>query len=359
VRRPHDRDHHHPSRLIRGVAVALAALASAAPAAADGHFAALPSPVAPLSPAPPLGGGAAASAESTRHRVDARQTVRIGVDASGTPFRVVATQRLDVRVLGDYFFTIGAPALDVFRAGGSTADPGFRTGAVIWQGFDPGRRILAARVVLDTAQVEELLPLRISVARGRTVLTNATGLDVGAFAADAERGPLRAYLARLRGAIARGAEPVGGSIVVTTSPVATRLRVVAPLQVEGTIGGRRVSLILRDRAVVPAVGTVRLTVTPEFALDTAGASSLDGRRLLALVMRATLTVARTRQYQTFLGNPDPTGRSETTYVFRTARRVAPAPVPPSSHSHSPVTALVALLGTALALAAAVVLWARS
>ena len=98
-------------------AVALAALALAP------HYVALPSGVAPLSLTPPLGNGATAANENVRHRVIARTTVRVSVTPDGTPFAVVATQRLDVRVLGDYFFTIGAPVRDVARVLTVDLDP--------------------------------------------------------------------------------------------------------------------------------------------------------------------------------------------------------------------------------------------
>src|SRR6478736_1408928 len=78
-------------------------------AAIPGTFVALPSPVAPLSWSPPLSGGATATNEIVRHRVNARTRVDVALDEDGTPFRIVATQRLDVRVKGDYFFTVGAP----------------------------------------------------------------------------------------------------------------------------------------------------------------------------------------------------------------------------------------------------------
>ena len=90
--------------------------------------------------------------EGFRHRVAATTRSTVAVDPSGTPFAVHATQRLDVRVLGDYFFTIGAPLLDVAAAPGSASTPGLRATAILWAGFNPGTRVLIARATLDPAQ---------------------------------------------------------------------------------------------------------------------------------------------------------------------------------------------------------------
>lgn len=357
MRQQEHRQDHHPSRLRRVLAVALAALAAAAPAAA-GRYVALPSPAAGLSPEPPLGGGAAASVESVRHRVTSRTRVVIGVDGNGAPIRVAATQRLDVRVVGDYFFTIGAPVVGVSRTAGSQSSPGYRTGSIVWAGFNPGHRVLGVRAVLDARRAARSLPLRISVASGRTILTNATGVDVSTFAADATRAPLLRYLAQLRSAVARRALPVAGGAIVTTRPVAWRAHVVAPLRVRGTVGGRAVSLVLRGRATIRATGAVRLTATPLVDIGTRDVAKLGGRALLAYTMRTILTVARARQYDAFLGNPDPTGRSQTSYVYRTAERTASPPTAVPRRSPRSYT-LVYLAAGVLALAAALAVWARS
>jgi hypothetical protein len=107
---------------------------------------------------------------------------------------------------------------------------------------------------------------------------------------------------------------------------------------------------------------VRLTVTPanpERLLNDP-TSGLSGRQLLDRASRAALTVARVRQYQTFLGNPDPAGDNQTTYVFRTAARPTPqaAAVVPASRRNWARTIAVAA-GLLLAAAAAAFVWSRS
>ena len=349
------RHRHHPALLIRALA-ALAALLLA-PAASAGNLASLPSPTAPLSVAPPLAGGAGASAEAVRHRVTSHVSVTVSVDRSGTPFAVSASQRLDVRVAGDYFFTIGAPVLDVRALPGSQATPGFRTGAIVWEGFDPGRRILGARAVLDPVQVAPMLPLRIEVGKGMVTLVNATGVTASAYDAEAQSAQLLRFLAGLRAAVRAHALPLGGNAEVTTKPRPVRIAVSAPLRVSGTIGTRHVSLLLRSRAVVHATGPVRLTVEP-VELVPAATSALGGRALLRLASAASLTLARTRQYEMFVGNPDPTGRSETSYTYRTSARPTAAPVAVVTHRSSSYwwAWTIGLLALAFA---AVAVWARS
>jgi hypothetical protein len=348
-------------RIALAVLVGLAAAASAQ-AAPRGNYATLPSPVAPLSPAPPLGGGATASSEGFRHRVAAKTTVEVSLDPSGTPFAVTATQRLDVGVLGDYFFTIGAPVLDVEAAPGSASTPGLRASSILWTGFNPGRRTLIARATLDPGSAGPSLPLRIEVAPRRVTIVNTTAVTAGSYTADALVPPLLSYLAQLRRQVARGQSPTSGGAYLTSKPTATGLRIVAPLHVTGSVGGRRVDAVVEGRLVVHGSGPVRLTAvpaSPERLLDAPGAGS-SGRLLLERVSRATLTLARTRQYQTFLGNPDPTGPSTTAYVYRTAARPTP---PPVAAVHAPrrtwATTLAVVAGLLLAAGGALLVWSKS
>lgn len=358
MQEPHRRDHHHPARVALALAAVLAALV-ASPANAA-RFLPLPSPAAQLSPDPPLGNGATSSAESVHHRVGSRISVDVSIDGSGAPFAVTATQRLDVRDTGDYFFTIGAPVLGARAAPGSASRPGFRTGAIVWAGFNPGRRILAARARLDAASAAPSLPLRVIPGHGTTLLENTTRVSTAADTANALRPQLLSYLHRLAAAVAQGRTPLSGSAEVTSTPVPVRVSVVVPLRVTGTIGGRHVSLLLSGRTVVPATGSVDLRVEPVLHLGFGDLSRLDGRALLALATRASLAVARTRQYQAFLGNPDQAGPSATRYRYRTTarRRAAPAAAAPAA-GRGWVTPLLVAVGLAAALLVAGYAWARS
>jgi hypothetical protein len=346
-------------RLLAAAALSALVLAGGAHGA---DFVPLPSPVAPLSPSPPLAGGATASAEGVRHRIDAQTTVDVALDPNGTPFRVRATQKLDVRVKGDYFFTVGAPVVAVEAAPGSASTPGFRSTSLVWAGFNPGRRTLIARATLRPSNVGPSLPVRIAIERDRVTLVNQSAVTAGAFSADVVEPSLRAYFVQLSREVARGATPTGGGALVTTKPEPRRVRVHVPFLVTGTIGAQRVRARLEDSLSVNATGPVRLTLTPVEPARLLGApiDRLTGRQLLDRLARATLTLARVRQYRAFLGNPDPAGRSGTTYVYRTAARPAlpPAAVVHETHRSWPVT-LAVVTGLLVALSAAAFAWSRS
>jgi hypothetical protein len=344
------------------VAVPALVLSGAASAAPNADFVSLPSPLAQLSSSPPLAGGASANAEGLRHRVAARTNVVVSLGPDGAPFRVVATQRLDVRVKGDYFFTIGAPVSAVEAAPGSASTPGRRSTSILWAGFNPGRRTLVARAALRPGAVAPSLPLRVTPGPGVVALENTTGVTTSAFTADVLVAPLARYFAQLKRAIALGEVPTSGGALVTSKPVTTRIRVAAPLHVEGTIGARRVDLVLEGRRTIAGSGPVRLTVTPAdpARLLDRPVAGLSGRRLLDRVARASLTLSRVRQYRTFLGNPDPTGPSSTTYVYRTAARpVAAAPAAGESSGRGWPLTLAIVLALLGALALSAFAWSRA
>jgi len=81
---------------------------------------------------------------------------------------------------------------------------------------------------------------------------------------------------------------------------------------------------------------------------------------LANTIELELRYARKRQYDQFISGADPTGRSSTIYIYRTAPRViAAAPLESGGSSGNTMgwIALAVLLAAALPVAA--VLWARS
>lgn len=347
---------------MRLAALALgAALVTTSSAHAATRYLALPSPVAPLSASPPLGGGATQTSERVAHRVSATTRVETLIDSAGSPFAIAATQRLAVRATGDYFFTIGAPLLDVEAAPGSDSTPGLRAASILWVGFNPGRRVLAARATLDTSAAAPALPLRVEVANGRTILVNQTGIDVGAYTADATRPPLLAYLARLRSDLDAHRPPLAGAAFATSKPVSAELHVSIPLIVRGTIGGRSVDATIVDRLAIPSTGAVRLRVDPDPRVHVGDVSHLSGRQLLRVAMVASLQSARARQYETFLGNPDPVGASSTSYTYRTAARPQrPVAAASPRHGGRSTTATLVWLGVLLAgTTAALVAWTRA
>jgi hypothetical protein len=342
--------------MTRALAAVVATLACAGTAHAAGR-AALPSPTAPLSAEPPLAGGARSSTENVTHSIAASTNVVVAIDGAGTPFAVTATQRLDVRGAGDYFFTIGAPVLTVRAPEGSDSAPGLRTGSILWAGFDPGRRLLVARAALDPLQAVSALPLRIRASDDAVVLENLTGVSVGTFSADAPRTPLMAYLARLRADVAHGRTPQQTTVPLASDPVAERITIRAPLHVTGTIGGRDVDLLLQRRSRIHASGRVDLRVEP---VERVAHVTADGRGLLRAAIRETLTLARAHQYEEFLGNPDPFGANQTVYVYRTTSPPHAAPIAAVGHHRSSWVTTVLVVGViAAALMAGAALWSRS
>jgi hypothetical protein len=337
--------------------VALAAPAAAS--AAQPRLAALPSPLAALSVTPPLGTGASAAAEGVRHHIDSTTRVRVAIDAQGTPFAVTATQRLVVSQPGDYYFTIGAPLTDVAPAYGSQSTPGLRTATIIWAGFNPGERVLAARATLDPAAVAGSLPLRVSTRDGKVTLTNATVVTTTAFSADALKPQLETFLAGLRRATRTGTAPTGGGALVTSQPVQTTVRIVAPLRVTGTIGSLRVSMRLGVGPVSFPAGRVRLLVSVLHP-SPRPRPGLSGRALLAVAVQASLESARARQYDSFLGNPDPSGSSASTFSYVSATRPAPTvAVVPQEHGRGTLGVVLWAFGGLAALAGAAFAWARA
>jgi hypothetical protein len=343
----------------------LTAALAAAPAAsaAAPRFAPLPSPLAPISGSPPLSGGAAASAEGIRHRVSAETSVRVLIDGTGTPFAIRATQALDVRVKGDYFFTIGAPALDVEAAPGSESTPGLRSASILWAGFDPGHRRLVATVALDPAVAARALPLRVEATAGGVTLVNATATTLDGFTADAERSPLLGYLAQLRRDLEAGRPPTAGGASITSPARPATFRALATLRVTGTVGTHHVDRLLGAAPVtIAARGAVHLSVeaVPSLAL-LQPSPGLSGRALLRRATLALLGVARARQYNAFLGNPDPTGRNRTIYAYVSSTRPSPVAVatPAPARGGSVSRALLVLAALLAAAALAVFAWSRS
>jgi hypothetical protein len=329
------------------------------------HLVSLPSPLAPLTGSPPLDGGAHSSGEGVPHRVASTVRVTVAVDRTGSPFAIRAAQRLDVRRVGDYTFSISAPVTRVEAGPGSDSTPGQRAGAILWAGFAPGPRTLASTAELELAAADSL-PLAVEVAGGRLTLRNRTAVTTTTFDADAQPTELLATLAGFRRAVATGAPPTGGTALVTSPVRPVRIQVSAPLSVAGTIGARKVDLVLGGvahplSATFPA-GPVRLSVRPRPARELLQPSPGEsGRALLARAIRASLELARARQYDTFLGNPDPVGSSRTTYVYLTAQRGAAAPVVADTgrNGRDWWQTVLWIVGGVAALGVGAVVWSRS
>jgi hypothetical protein len=335
----------------------------------------LPAPTAQLSAQPPLRSRAQTLENRYPGRLGSRLRVTVDLDASGRPLVVRAEQRLTISALGDYFFVVPAPLVSVAAAPGSATPPGRRAQGIVWQGFSPGRRTLAALIRLRTAAAAPALPLRVRIVRGGVRITNATTVSVLAYDAAVSRAEVVPVIQELRRAVGRNELPRPGSVVVPETPPTTRIRAAAVFAVHGTLrfgrrrvrfagrigpGAKRVLTVRTGRRERPKVDLVATPALPRELLRVAP-GRLDGRHLLALAYRAYLAVARGQQYTRFLASPDPTGPTSAAFVYRTAP--APAGVVHTSRStggggpSTLVVVVLVILGMT-ALSGLVVLWAH-
>ncbi|MDQ1696028.1 MAG: hypothetical protein QOJ03_1381, partial [Frankiaceae bacterium] len=229
------------------------------------------------------------------------EDVTVAVGPTGAPADVTDVQRLVINHAGNYIVRELGPARAAVGLGG-TLPPVLELGTVVWQGFSPGRRVLAARLTLDAGIEAARLPMRVSLAftdagghhrslrpGGRApadgtvtmTLSNNTASNRVVDAGDAEPRALAAVLDRLRRAAARpraSVPPVAGNGLPRVLP-GTRigrrpLEVVAPLRVTGTI------TVPGGEAAVTGPGTSAV----------GGGVGLDG----TLTGDATFTVAMSR-----------------------------------------------------------------
>jgi len=153
---------------VRALVIAIFALALVGVAAAQRtQQVVLPGPVPYPTDSPPLvGGGVLPSAYlAPGLHVASIEEVGVKVDGSGRTTAIDVSQQLTVRGKGDYQLAVGGPIADVRRGGGSQSEPGFRKDQVLWAGFSPGRKQLAADISLRVPPAAPYLPLRIHLRR--------------------------------------------------------------------------------------------------------------------------------------------------------------------------------------------------
>ena len=366
------------------VVVAAGALAPGAAAAPPLKVAVLPGAEA-LPPVPPLAPPQPPITEAPRLRgsVFARARVLVGIASDGTPHTVSVSQRLLVRTLGDYAFFVPAPAARVVAGPGSQSRPGLRPNQIVWQGFSPRRKVLVAVADLRPGGSVPALPVRVRVTGvpvrpGPFELTisleNATRTRATGFTADVPTADLVSALADLRAA-ARSDQPMtdrvvrirggtGPATVDTWAALAVRGSIAFPAGAVSDLAPARFAGLLRARTLrVTVRGTARRQTTPKLRLvvDPAPRAALPPRsaRTLEATVAGYLRYARTRQYERYLANPDPTGRTVTTYLYETAASPrAAADAGRSSDESGLPTALVVGLVVVAGLGL-LVLWAHS
>jgi hypothetical protein len=369
--------------------------------------------------------GPAADAESI--------TVDLGLD--GAPDRVQALQRLTLSGVGDFSFKVPGPARNVRALPGSGSRPGLRKGSLLWQGFSPGKKLLAAAMDLSPGLETPRLPLRFTISlkvAGRPLrlgerlsgsldlsirVANASSIPVKVAEAQVDAGNAARLLDRIRSELVAGRRPRPGErglpveVAVTGHLRSRTEQVEAPFGVDGEIffgagtlsqvsvdgatasigrdgiharfhgllgGGEPTTISVRVRGMATSLGlpSFRLLARPAVPSPgwvrppggrtwaravAAGRGVIDGRHLLAKAMDVMWRVARLRQYDGYLGNPDPTGPADSTYLFRLApaRATVAPPAPPSARPVSiPGAVGLSLAGLVMLFALALV-WARS
>jgi hypothetical protein len=351
---------------VRTAAVVFVALWAAGTAAAG--VVPLPSPTTRIGSEPPLGSATPTGPVQLPRppRVDSRQLVLVGVAESGELATIRVRHRLTLNGRGDYFFQVPAPVRDVRALPESQSEPGLRRSAIVWQGFSPGRRVLAAELELEPGVVARTLPLRIERNDGAITLRNTTSVEVEGFTGKVERSSMRRLLARLS-ARSPAAAP---AVQVAGQTRRRRLRAEAPLRIRGTIERegrvlRRVGLILggpepaEATISAPAGARVALTAEPVPLISdlTRPPRDAGGEELLVLAEQALLRVARVNQYRSFLASPG-SGTAAAVYRFRTVDPPAALPTPADDDESNLLLVLGLGAGAVFALAGAVVVWAH-
>jgi hypothetical protein len=390
-----------------GLAAAAAGLAAPLSAAASVQQVLLPGPTPYPTQSPPLAVGGAPPPASLpfaiRARADERLLAGVGPDAELVSLRVL--HRLVLTGKGDYLVVVGAPVEDVRAAAGSDSQPGLRSGQILWSGFSPGRKVLAADAKLQPSEAGRFLPLRLRAVRAgkrySLTVTNATTVAEIAYEGKGFRQQLAGLLDQTR------RESLAGERLTTVYASVDGLvrvrkdaaRIVAPLRVEGslrfpaapgsarggTVRGKTVSFsgVLGDagplslrvdvsggggaprlQVVARPTKLVRALVPPRAPSWAAAVRrrAIPADVLLRRLIDARMQLVRADQYQAFLSNPDAQGTTRTAYVYESAlaahSKASPAPKP-GSGGRSGVVLALALAGSLLGAVALLVLWAHS
>ena len=381
---------------LTGGLVAVSALAAASAAAAQRpQQVVLPGPVPYPTDSPPLvGGGVLASAYiAPGLHIASTERVRVDVDGTGKPIAIHVQQQLTVKGKGDYQVAVSGPIEDVRRGPGSQSEPGFRADQLLWAGFSPGTKQLAADIALRVPPAAPYLPLRLHLTRedgGVTLrVTNATTTPVMSYEGVVRPTEIARLLdATRRSSLAGERVKAAFATFLGTVRVPKRpLQIEAPLRVQGELdlpGQEPVafSRVLGDgqplsfevhaqgsgepdldlsASPAPVVHLLRPPGARTWAA-TIGRRPIPGAELLSRLIGARFRLVRTDQYQTFLADPDADGHSRAVYEYKTVAAHGPqhiaAPARDGGGSNALVIALV-ILGSLAVAGGGLVVWAHS
>ena len=352
---------------------ALAACAGVGSAAAQTTVTSLPWPPEVLPRVPPLApktSGVFPLPPRFFRQLSNRERIVVGLDEDGKPHSVRVLQTIVLKRLGDYVLTIPAPVVSVTAGPGTESEPGRRENQILWEGFSPGRRVLAAWADLRLGESVAGLPVEVSVEPGEVTIRNATAVTVPSFTAEPTPVGMAQVSSGVRAAVRANFFPEGLNVELLGKKTPEELRVAAPLRVRGSVrvSGERVPFsglldgLRKSELRVPIPdGDPKIEMRVRTADIELPPPARDPRALLAQTIGLELTYARKRQFDQFLASPDQTGPSSATYVYRTT-----APRPPAAEATPPAgdedhTAGWIVLGllVAAALPTAAVAWARS
>lgn len=247
------------------------------------------------------------------------EIVNVGLGGTGDVQTVGVDQRLTLTGVGDYAVRERGPARSAVSLSAENP-PITRRGAVVWQGFSPGRRDLAARLVLDSQLEGPRLPLTVTVVfagvDGKTAVepgghvpgagtvtitvANATSqpqvLPTGTDAAATTLAPL------LDKALALSRHPGAGRLLSTDSGLPATLTAAGvadiqatqsvPMRLTGSLTVRGATATVEGPATTPATGGATFAGTLGGSLSQNAAASVtftakvDGPGDLALDLSA-------------------------------------------------------------------------
>jgi len=211
------------------------------------------------------------------------EVVTVGVAGDGTVRRVLLDQRLQLQGTGDYAVRERGPAREATSLG-DEPPPITRRGAVVWQGFSPGSRDLAARLLLDPQIEAQHLPLSVGV-----TFTGSDGtprpLDAGGHVPGA--GTVTVTLKNVTeqpAELPTGADAEPSSVAVLLDRALAVARHPSARRLPSTDGGLPKSLTVDGAAAVQAsqavpfrlTGTLRLSGTTGEVVGPATTSLPDG-----------------------------------------------------------------------------------
>ena len=331
------------------LAVSVAGPVGRRPAAADGGGVTIPLPQAPATPGHRPSATDIFGADRPGEIINRApgpvaddEHVEATFAPDGALVGVVVDQRLTITGSGDFSLKIPGPALDVRADPTARTTPGLRRGAVLWEGFSPGRRDLRATITLDPAVESLRFPIAVSVGEdGALTIADVATTSTSLVGGDADPASLAAAAARVRVVLADPSTLAGGSdrIGILPSAVAARtgtqsvlpaeeIGVLTPYRVTGTVAGRRIDALLPSaahpdgRVTVPGGGAARqgaildldLTAVPALPDPASIKESVAEPAGLRSVQVAIAQVYAAAEAAVYLGDPLPGPRMVTFHL---------------------------------------------